>query len=55
MEKARRITHKETHTKRKNPINVDTSEDEEEAFCLDDWDKWICSSEDNDDDLEIIE
>jgi len=57
-EKARRITHKETHTKRKNSvINVDGSEDEEEAFCLDDWDKWICSSEDNssDDDLEMIE
>jgi len=43
-EKARRITHKETHTKRTNSvINVDTSEGEEEVFCLDDWDKWICT------------
>ena len=53
-EKARRITHKETHKKRtKAVVNIDTSEDEEELFCLDDWDKWMCSSDD--DDLEIVE
>ena len=34
MEKARRITHKETHTN--SIINVDASEDEEEVFCLHD-------------------
>jgi len=32
---------------------------EEEVFCLDDWDKWICSgeynsSENDDDELEMI-
>lgn len=57
-EKARRdYLERNTHNMKNSVINVDGSE---EAFCLDDWDKWICSSEDNsskndDDDLEMIE
>ena len=59
-EKARRVSHKESHRKHRtrSTVFIDSSEDEE-VFCLDDWEKWIGSSdsdsETDDDDLEIIE
>ena len=61
-EKARRVSHKEHHRKRhtQSTVTIDSSEDESEVFCLDDWEKWIGSSSDDcgetdDDDLEVID
>ena len=59
-EKARRVSHKESHRKHRtqSTVSIDSSEDEE-VFCLDDWEKWIGSSdsdsETDDDDVEIID
>jgi len=60
-EKTSRVSHKEHHRKchTQSAVTIDSSEDEPEVFCLNDWEKWVGSRDDcdeiDDDDLEVIE